>query len=409
LAEELIRSQALGLILLRLPALERDRPEQRQAIVDRLAAEARALAPFCWWGEFAPDTLALVCPELSETQLLRDRLTGRLGEEGQRFQLGHAMFPRDGASVDALYDAALSRWTPGAQRTVEEPLVVDPAMVRLWASLDRIAAGSQPLLVMGPIGSGRETLARAIHQRSGRRGGFTVVSGAALTAKTFEGLLFGYEGGTPGLFDAASEGTAFIQNLNSAPAAVLERLAQVVASRRFSRLGAKGETPLTARVVASSSRTLSQAVFSECTLELPGLADRQSDVVPLAELFLGRFRKLHGRGRLILSAEARARLQRHTWPGNVGELRTALERAVLASDASELRTEWLPGAAGTAPAPSGADLRTSLKAVERETFLKVLATTRWNVSEAAKQLGLPRRTVVYRMAKLGLRRPARPA
>jgi sigma-54-dependent transcriptional regulator len=153
--------------------------------------------------------------------------------------------------------------------------------------------------------------------------------------------------------------------------------------------------------------------LSQVVLPVPALRDRPSEILPLAESFLAYFRARLGRSQVLLGSEARRVLSGYCWPGNLRELRNAMARAALAADGDEVRGDALPPAARdddrvtVGVRVAGVDLRTSLKETEREVLLKALAKTRWNVTEAAKQLGLPRRTVVYRMSRLGLRRPPR--
>jgi DNA-binding NtrC family response regulator len=138
---------------------------------------------------------------------------------------------------------------------------------------------------------------------------------------------------------------------------------------------------------------------------VPALNDRKADVLPLAESFLGAFRARLARPRLSLGAEARALLMRYRWPGNVRELRNVLARAARSALRDEVgRDALFDKLSSEAPADS---FRGALETAERDLLLEALARTRWNVTKAAARLGMPRRTVVYRMARLGLKRPAR--
>ena len=140
-------------------------------------------------------------------------------------------------------------------------------------------------------------------------------------------------------------------------------------------------------------------------LKVPALADRPADVLPLADHFLTLARGRLGRPRLVLSEEAQGLFVRYRWPGNVRELKNVVTRAARAALRDELGRDALP-ARLTNEAPTE-NLRGALEATERELLLEALGRTRWNVTAAASRLGLPRRTVVYRMSRLGLRRPAR--
>lgn len=141
-------------------------------------------------------------------------------------------------------------------------------------------------------------------------------------------------------------------------------------------------------------------------IHVPALRDRRADVEPLAELFAARAMRALGRGRVTLPQSLRDVLRTAPFDGNVRELKVAMQRAALISETDELRVDALPER-WRRGVQSNRDLRSSLKLVERETLLQMLGRTGWNVTETARQLGLPRRTVVYRMSRLGLRRPPR--
>jgi DNA-binding NtrC family response regulator len=140
-------------------------------------------------------------------------------------------------------------------------------------------------------------------------------------------------------------------------------------------------------------------------IEVPALRDRREEILPLAETFVSRFRAAVGRPRLTLSGDARQLLQAWHWPGNVRELANVLYRAARATARDEIGRDALPTRLSV---DSESDnFRGAMRAAERELLLDTLSRTRWNVTAAATRLGIPRRTIVHRMAKLGLKRPAR--
>jgi DNA-binding protein Fis len=161
---------------------------------------------------------------------------------------------------------------------------------------------------------------------------------------------------------------------------------------------------VTTRLLATARAVPAPGLFTT-VVEVPPLHARPQDIAALAEGFVSRARCLLGRPRLTLGAEARALLGAWRWPGNVRELENALLRAARLSVRDEVGRDSLPSRL-SAGAPAE-NYRAALKAAEREVLLEALARTRWNVTAAAARLGMPRRTVVYRMAKLGLKRPSR--
>jgi sigma-54-dependent transcriptional regulator len=156
------------------------------------------------------------------------------------------------------------------------------------------------------------------------------------------------------------------------------------------------------RVLATSSKV---PRGFEAVLQVPPLHARPLDVPAMADAFLGRARVVLGRPRLHLGPDALPLLASWAWPGNVRELKNVMFRAARAAVRDEVSRDSLPGAL-SALAPRE-DLRGAMLTAEREALLDALARTRWNVTAAATRLGMPRRTLVYRMARLGLKRPAR--
>ena len=395
--------------------------------------------PACTWGILSPLVRAVLCPEMpsEELAILRGKLAAALGAEGHRFAIGYASFPSDGADADCIMESALLRLSgqdPTRATSIEESLFLDSVMVRLVALVEKLARSDAPVLFQGERGSGKETLARVLHQRSGRSAGpFARVAGTALLPSALEGNLFGHDGDAVasaqqarfGALETASGGTVFIEHIGALPLATQAKLAQALELRSTSRIGSDHAYAVNVRIAASTEEDLGARVregkfredlharLSAQMVIVPPLRDRMIEIVPLAELFLARCRRIYGRPRLSMSSETHAALRRYSWPGNVRELRNAIERASLISETDEIRLDALPPAmakeaqASDPAALLGRDLRSSLRVAERDAFLQTLAVTRWNVTEAAKRLGLPRRTVIYRMSRLGLRRPGR--
>jgi DNA-binding NtrC family response regulator len=291
-----------------------------------------------------------------------------------------------------------------------------------------------PVLIQGETGTGKGLLARALHDASARRSGpFVDVNCAAIPAALLESEMFGFERGAftdarqpkTGLFQAATRGSIFLDEIGLLPEALQGKLLKVIEERTVRRLGATRNEPVDAWVIAATSEDLETATrekrfrrdlfhrLAVVTVRLPPLRERGEDVLALARHFLARSCEEYGHPRKDLSEDAMAALRHHEWPGNVRELANVMERAVLLSEsdvvtAAELELPDVDPEAGAEPAPQppgGGSLRETLRGAERDALLQVLQQAKWNLSRAAAHLGLPRNTLLYRMERQGLRPP----
>ena len=313
----------------------------------------------------------------------------------------------------------------------ETPLLGESdAMRRLREAVARVAPTEADVLVLGENGTGKELVAREIHRLSGRAAGPLVrVDLGALPESLAESELFGVERGAftgadearAGRAELADGGTLFLDEIGNVSAAVQAKLLSLLERREVLRLGAAQPRPVDLRLVSATNAPLEQMAeagafrrdllfrINAFVVEVPPLRERGDDVVLLAEHFLAEYAGRYRRSISRLSAEAAATLGRHDWPGNVRELRHAVERAVILAPegAEELPSVGLPrGAAGptgrstdgTPKDPSGG----TLKEVEREAIQRALDRTGWNVSQAARELGLTRRSLYRRIEEHGL-------
>jgi DNA-binding NtrC family response regulator len=297
--------------------------------------------------------------------------------------------------------------------------------------LARVAARSaSTILILGESGSGKEVLARAIHEESPRSAGpFVAVSCAALTETLLESELFGHEKGSftgatarrKGKFEQAQGGTLFLDEVGDVSPKLQQDLLRVLEDRRFQRVGGNDSIEADARVVAATNRDLARAVASGAFREdlfyrlnvipitLPPLRERREDVPPLAARFLERLSAELGRKVEGLAPDAMAALVAHPWPGNVRELRNVLERGAVVAKGPVIQLADLglppaaPGAAAAAPAPKGEP--PSLEDVEKKHVADVLAWSNGNVTQAARVLGIDRMTLYNKMKRWGLHRP----
>jgi DNA-binding NtrC family response regulator len=287
-------------------------------------------------------------------------------------------------------------------------------MRALFERLPRVASSHGTVLVLGETGSGKELVARAIHDLSPRREGpFVAINCGAISAELVESELFGHEKGAftgalaarRGAFEQAHGGTLFLDEVGELPAPLQPRLLRALETGEIRRVGAQAASRADVRIVAATHRDLRGAVEAGAfradllyrlfvlPLPLPPLRERRDDILPLARHFLG--------GRCPLDREAERRLLAHPWPGNVRELRNVLERACI------LRAGEPVGAADLVflddrPAPA-LPWGQTLEELERTYFARALEMSGGNLRAAARTLGIPKSTFFDRVRKYGLR------
>ena len=288
-----------------------------------------------------------------------------------------------------------------------------------------------PLLIQGETGVGKGLLARTLHEEGPRAGQpFVDVNCAAIPETLLEAELFGFERGAftdarqpkAGLFQTANRGTLFLDEVALLPDSLQAKLLKVLEDRSVRRLGATRTEPVDVWIVTASNEDLATAVrarrFREdlyhrlavVTLRLPPLRERGADVVRLAEHFLAAACAEYGLSGKDLAPDARAALLQYSWPGNVRELANTMERLALLADAPVVTAAMLdvPTAPDTAPGAGevstpGHALDAALGTVERARLLEALDETFWNVTRAARRLGISRDTLRYRISKHRLR------
>ena len=310
------------------------------------------------------------------------------------------------------------------------------AMLAIWKQIGRAAASDAPVLITGETGTGKELVARAIHEYSPlSKEPFVAVNLAALPASLIESELFGHERGAftgattrrAGRFELAQGGTLFLDEIGDLDPALQTKLLRVLQEGTFERVGSQEVLRSTARIVAATSRpvlpkapgaTLREDLFYRLAvlhLDLPPLRDRKSDIPLLVQTFL---RRLPGPRRAV-SESAMARLSAYSWPGNVRELHHVLERAAVMST-SEVLDEGdfslSDGHEGASPrsarehAPEGEDpedlnLKRATDALERRLILRALERAGGNRAEAARLLGIGRPNLYAKMRELGVGQP----
>jgi DNA-binding NtrC family response regulator len=305
------------------------------------------------------------------------------------------------------------------------------AMQRLMSQLDRVAASETRVCILGETGTGKELVARTIHERSPRAGGaFITLNCAAVPAELIESELFGHEKGSftgaalrhIGKFEQADHGTIFLDEIGDMPLAMQAKLLRVLEEGEVERIGGDKPVKVDARVLVATHRNLEARVREEkfrqdlfhriyvFPLTLPPLRDRRDDIPTLVAHFAAQVCAQNGWKPVQFTDEAMAALQAHSWPGNVRELRNIVERLMLLAtdghvDAATVEIA-LPtsSASGTAlsSASSSGPLAERVDAFEREVILAELKRHHSNVSAAAKSLGLERSHLYKKAEHLGI-------
>lgn len=306
-------------------------------------------------------------------------------------------------------------------------LIGDSAKFRaLLDNIDMVAPVDSAVLLQGETGTGKEVVARAIHEGSPRRKKrFVALSCAAIPNALLESELFGCEKGaftgavaqTVGRFQAADGGTLFLDEIGDLPLELQPKLLRVLQEKQFERLGGSNTLHADVRIVAATNQDLGRMVkdtkfradlyyrLNVFPISLPPLRERRGDVRLLAEHFVRIFSGEQGKPINKIPKEVMIALEQHRWPGNIRELQNVIERGVILTDGSVLScrtTDQLIVEAAEIPAPGG--IRTLAEA-ERAHIIEALRATEWVIGGAhgaAAHLGLPRTTLLSRMQRLGI-------
>jgi formate hydrogenlyase transcriptional activator len=309
----------------------------------------------------------------------------------------------------------------------EEIVGQSPALKRVFKAIETVAPAGTTVLILGETGTGKELVARALHNLSARRDKALVkVNCAALPSGLIESELFGHEKGAftgavarkIGRFELAHGGTLFLDEIGDLPLELQPKLLRVLQEGEFERVGASDTTTVDVRVIAATNRDLETAVregrfrpdlyyrLNVFPIRLPSLRERTEDIPLLVRYLAQRYGARLAKRIPAVSAETMDVLQAYPWPGNIRELENVIERAMILSEGAELEVSGsLPTSAGGA-AGAGAGVRT-LEDIQREYIRLVLEQTGWRVSGrggAAELLGMKATTLEARMKKLGVKR-----
>ncbi|HOV86610.1 MAG TPA: sigma-54 dependent transcriptional regulator [Syntrophobacteraceae bacterium] len=280
------------------------------------------------------------------------------------------------------------------------------------------------VLIEGETGTGKELVARTIHQESAPEEPFVAINCAAIVGSLLESELFGHEKGAftgavqrkVGKLECAGEGTVFLDEVGELPLEFQVKFLRVLQEREFQRVGGNKTIPLQARIIAATNRDLHEMVqegaFREdlyfrlkvFVIRIPPLRERTEDIVPLTEYFLTRLnQEMHKRVVRIPNAYLEA-LRTYGWPGNIRELQNVLRRGLILSrgEVLELNETWLTAGETPLEAEGRREVPQSLADMEKAHILKVLEYTDWNYGEACQILGISRPTLRKKIADYGL-------
>ncbi len=425
-----------------------------------VAANLRALDAATMRAPGRIDVLTVECDRDAATEIA-GRIFDALASREVEAKVGVAAYPSDVPSPDSLLLAAqfamhsvegnqIGNAREGARMLKigsKEIIVSDPSMVRLFGLIERVAGTPVSVLVHGETGSGKEIVAEAIHVLGPRVAKPLIkINCAAMPENLLESELFGHEKGAfsgadrakPGLFEEAHTGTIFLDEIGEMSPNLQAKLLRVLEDSKVRRVGATKEKQVDVRVVAATHKDLKalaavgefrQDLFyrlSAIVLRVPPLRERPREVPLLAERFAAEASEQAGRSPISVSSKAMAVLRNYEWPGNIRELRNAMNTAVMMCDGAQIDPEHLPPelSAPDQGEPSGVlrmpsetirfsiddnpqPLELELRTLERARIEQALKASEGNQTKAAGLLGMPRRTLVYKISSLGIDVPKR--
>ena len=302
----------------------------------------------------------------------------------------------------------------GENRTVLGTMITAaPEMMKVARTIERVANADVSVMLLGASGTGKELLARGVHQQSRRHaGGFVAINCAAIPENLLEAELFGYEKGaftgaiktTEGKIELAHEGTLFLDEVGDIPLPLQVKLLRFLQERVIERIGGRTQIPVDTRVVCATHQNLEEMIaagtfredlyyrLAEIVVRIPNLAERHGDSVLLAKHFLGRFAREMNPQIKGFAPGALVAIERWPWPGNVRELENRLKRAVIMAEGKLVTAEDLD-LHGEEEQGLPVNLKTAREAADRAVIRKALAQTDNNISSAAKLLGISRPTL----------------
>jgi DNA-binding NtrC family response regulator len=415
--------------------------------VARWFAQVQAeLRPFDRIALYSADTLEILLPDDDDVAARAERICR--GEHPLRCGMG--TFPGHAGSAGELLEVtstalvstredqpvymAETSTAEGVRAGAGGVIALDPATRRVFQMAGKLADTLIPVLIQGETGTGKEVVARAIHDGGPRSGAPMIcVNCGSIPAQLVESTLFGHEKGAftnadargIGVFEAADGGTVLLDEVGELPAPAQAALLRVLETRRFNRVGSSEEVEVDVRVLAATHRDLEDMCdrgdfrrdlfyrLNAMTLSVPPLRDRLAEIEPLTRHFIDLAGTFDRAGSLDIDRDALEAMLHYDWPGNVRELRNAIDRAVVIASGATLTVDDLPTPvrrAASSLAPSAArhdgdaaeetgevNLRAEVARFERNLLHDALRATDWDRNEAAARLGIPVRTLSHKM------------
>ncbi|HLG19901.1 MAG TPA: sigma 54-interacting transcriptional regulator [Bdellovibrionota bacterium] len=445
-----------------------ENPEEREQIlrgrypkvVEYLRTMIRTMDLLAHYGKFE---LELLLPETDKKEALRlgQRMTtDRTADRQLILNVGMATFPEDGRSADVLIEKSRSALKQARQQKNEhiaqvkddvrrvmvsnkEVIIKSEKMGQLFELAERIAKSTITVLIQGETGVGKEVVAEAIHANSERKDKPLVcVNCAALTETLLESELFGHEKGSftgadqlkIGLFESAKGGSIFLDEIGEMPQKTQAKLLRVLQSKKIMRVGSNREIDTDVRIIAATNRKLEELVakgqfredlfyrLNAATIVVPPLRERRDEIPYLVQAFIEECCEENRFPVRQIAPDAMDLLVRYHWPGNIRELKNAIERAVVISEGdtiykdaltSKLTTDSFEyvepprsfsGSTVTVGPTAVGDLKDVVEAYERDIIINALKRVNWNQTKAADLLNLPRRTLVSKIKKYDIKR-----
>ncbi len=299
----------------------------------------------------------------------------------------------------------------------------DPGMLKVCRNIEKVAPSDVTVMLLGDSGTGKEVLARSLHQLSPRQGKrFIAINCAAIPENLLESELFGYEKGaytgaakqTIGKIELANGGTFFLDEVGDLPMALQAKLLRFLQERVIERIGGREEIPINVRIVCATHQNLKNLIvagrfredlyyrLTEIVVSIPPLHARVGDAALLAHHFKNKFSAAEGRPMMNFSTEALSAIESHPWPGNVREMENCIKRAVIMADGPLISVEDL-GLVATSAMEEPINLRQVREEAEHKAVLKAMARVDGNVVKAAELLGVSRPTLYDLMNRLGIK------
>jgi two-component system NtrC family response regulator len=300
----------------------------------------------------------------------------------------------------------------GTSTVLGSIITAAPEMLKVGKTIERVASADVSVMLLGASGTGKELLARAVHEKSNRKGEFIAINCAAIPENLLEAELFGYERGAftgavksnVGKIELAEGGTLFLDEVGDIPLPLQVKLLRFLQERVIERIGGRSPIAVDTRIVCATHQDLEAMIadgrfredlyyrLAEIVVKIPTLAERAGDAGLLARHFVNRYARELNPKVQSLSTDALAAIDAYAWPGNVRELENRLKRAVIMADGRSVGADDLE-LPGTAAEPVAINLRSAREVADRRAIRQAMVRTDNNISGAAKLLGISRPTL----------------